>query len=197
MILWTSFHVNISIQADLVLVHFALLCFTDTNIYVYIECLWQPCINQVYWHHYPTAFIHMASLVILANFQALHQQKCLWVNENLDDVMIFLAICPVLSRSVMSDSLRPMDHSPPGSSVHGNSPGKSTGLSCLVLLQGIFLTQGSSPGPPHWRRILYHCNHQQESILNGSLKPFLNIEQKIHDVDEDFSIFSLIKHWFF
>ena len=109
----------------------------------------------------------------------------------------FLAICPVLSRSVTSNSLRPVDHSPPGSPVHGNSPGKSTGLSCLVLLQGIFLTQGSSPGPPHWSWILYHCNHQQESILNGSLKPFLNIEQKIHDVDEDFSIFSLIKHWFF
>ena len=35
-----------------------------------------------------------------------------------------------------------MDCSPPGSSVHGNSPGKNTGVGCHALLQGIFLTQG-------------------------------------------------------
>ena len=39
----------------------------------------------------------------------------------------------------------PMDCSPPGSSVHGNSPGKNTGVGCHALLQGIFLTQGSNP----------------------------------------------------
>ena len=36
----------------------------------------------------------------------------------------------------------PMDCSPPGSSVHGDSPGKNTGVGCHFLLQGIFLTQG-------------------------------------------------------
>ena len=35
-----------------------------------------------------------------------------------------------------------MDCSPPASSVHGDSPGKNTGVGCHVLLQGIFLTQG-------------------------------------------------------
>ena len=39
----------------------------------------------------------------------------------------------------------PMDHSLPGSSVHGDSPGKNTGMGCLFLLQGIFLTQGPNP----------------------------------------------------
>ena len=39
----------------------------------------------------------------------------------------------------------PMDHSPPGSSVHGASPGKNTGVGCHALLQGIFPTQGSIP----------------------------------------------------
>ena len=34
--------------------------------------------------------------------------------------------------------------SPPGSSVHGDSPGKNTGVGCHVLLQGIFLIQGSN-----------------------------------------------------
>ena len=38
-----------------------------------------------------------------------------------------------------------MDCSPPGSSVHGDSPGKNTGMGCYFLLQGIFLTQRSNP----------------------------------------------------
>ena len=38
----------------------------------------------------------------------------------------------------------PMDCSPPGSSVHGDSPGKNTGVGCHFLLQGIFLTRGSN-----------------------------------------------------
>ena len=40
----------------------------------------------------------------------------------------------------------PMECSPPGSSVHGDSPGKNTGVGCHALLQGIFPTQGSNPG---------------------------------------------------
>ena len=38
-----------------------------------------------------------------------------------------------------------MDCSPPGSSsVHGDAPGKNTGVSCHALLQGIFPTQVSN-----------------------------------------------------
>ena len=44
----------------------------------------------------------------------------------------------VVSRSVVSDSLRPHECSPPGSSVHGESPGKNTGGGHHALLQGIF-----------------------------------------------------------
>ena len=40
--------------------------------------------------------------------------------------------CAVLSRSVVSNSLRPL----PGSSVHGDSPSKNTGEGCSGLLQG-------------------------------------------------------------
>ena len=54
----------------------------------------------------------------------------------------------------------PLDCSPPGSSVHGDSPGKHTGVACHALLQGIFPTQGSNPGLPHCRQILYHLSHQ-------------------------------------
>ena len=54
----------------------------------------------------------------------------------------------------------PMDCSPPGSSVHGASPGKNTGVGCHALLQGIFPTQRWNPGLPHCRLILYHLSHQ-------------------------------------
>ena len=41
-----------------------------------------------------------------------------------------------------------------------NSPGQTTGVGSCSLLQGIFPTQGSSPGLPHCRRILYQLSHQ-------------------------------------
>ena len=53
----------------------------------------------------------------------------------------------------------PMDCSLPGSSVHGDSPGKNTGTGLHALLQGIFPTQGSNPGVPHCRWILYRLSH--------------------------------------
>ena len=53
-----------------------------------------------------------------------------------------------------------MDCSPPGSSVHGVSPGKNTGVGCHALLQGIVPTQGSNPGLLHCRWIRYHLSHQ-------------------------------------
>ena len=49
----------------------------------------------------------------------------------------------------------PIDCSPPGSSVHGGSPGKNTGVGCHALLQGIFPTQRSNP-------CLLHLLHWQE-----------------------------------
>ena len=53
----------------------------------------------------------------------------------------------------------PMDHSPPGSSVLGDSSGKNTKVGCHSLLQGIFPTQGSNLGLRHCRRILYQLSH--------------------------------------
>ena len=52
-----------------------------------------------------------------------------------------------------------MDGSPPGSSVHGDSPGKNTGVGCHALLpQGIFPTQGLNPGLQYRRQILHHLS---------------------------------------
>ena len=54
----------------------------------------------------------------------------------------------------------PMDGSLPGFSVHGDSPGKNTGVGCHALLQEIFTVQGSNSGFPHCWQILYHLSHQ-------------------------------------
>ena len=73
----------------------------------------------------------------------------------------FRSHCTVLSHSVVLVSLWPHGLcSLPGSSVHGDSPGKNTGVGCHALLQGIFPAQGSNPGLPHCRQILYRLSHQ-------------------------------------
>ena len=59
------------------------------------------------------------------------------------------------SRSVVSNSLRPHGLYSPW-----NSPGHNTGVGSLSLLQGIFSTQGSNPGLPHCRWIIYQLNHK-------------------------------------
>ena len=41
------------------------------------------------------------------------------------------------------------------------NPGKNTGVGTLSLLQGIFPTQGSNPGLPHYRGILYQLGHKE------------------------------------
>ena len=59
------------------------------------------------------------------------------------------------SHSVLSYSLLPHGgHSP------WNSPGQSTGMGSLSLLQGIFPTQGLNPGLPHCRWTLYPLSHK-------------------------------------
>ena len=50
----------------------------------------------------------------------------------------------------MSDSLQPHELYSPW-----NSLGQNTGVGSLSLLQGIFPIQGSNPGLPHCRWILY------------------------------------------
>ena len=60
----------------------------------------------------------------------------------------------------MSNSLRPHGLYPTTLLCLCDFPGKSTGVGCHFLLQGIFPTQGSNPGLPHCRQMLYHLSHQ-------------------------------------
>ena len=66
-------------------------------------------------------------------------------------------LCPTLSD--------PLDCSPPGSSVHGDSPDKNTGVGCHALLQGIFPILGSNPDLLHCRQILYQLSHQGSPLV--------------------------------
>ena len=67
----------------------------------------------------------------------------------------------------------PMDCSPTGSSVHGDSPGKSTGVGCHALLQGIFPTRGLNPDLSHCRWILYQLSYQgSPGMLAWAAYPF-------------------------
>ena len=68
-------------------------------------------------------------------------------------------MCVKLLQSCLTLS-DPMYHCPPGSSVHGDSLGKNTGVGCHALLHGIFLTQGSNQRLLHCRLILYQLSHQ-------------------------------------
>ena len=52
----------------------------------------------------------------------------------------------------------PIDCSPPGISVHGDSRGQNTGVGYHFLLQGNFPTQALNPGLLHCRQILYQLS---------------------------------------
>ena len=53
----------------------------------------------------------------------------------------------------------PMDYT-----AHGILQGQNTRVGCSSLLQGIFPTQGSNPGPPHCKLILYQLSHQKSPM---------------------------------
>ena len=96
------------------------------------------------------------------------------------------AVCPMLSHSVMSHSLQPHGLQPTGSSIHGDSPGKCTGVCCHAFLLGIFPTQGWNPGLPHCRQILYRLSSPGRPYWTSqsNLRPFhkvsLLLERVLH-----------------
>ena len=58
-----------------------------------------------------------------------------------------------------------------------NSPGKSTGVGCHFLLQGIFPTQRSNLGLRHCGQILYHLSHQGSTLFP---QKYIAIKKKKH-----------------
>ena len=86
---------------------------------------------------------------------------CVLVRVSAQPLQSYLTLC------------NPIYHSVPGSSVHGDSPGKNTGVGCHAPLQGIFLTQGWNP---HLSSLL----HWQEGSL--PLEPPGQLSQSVSSV---------------
>ena len=79
----------------------------------------------------------------------------------------------LLADSLMSETLGLDSLQPHRLYSLWNSPGQNTGVGRLSLLQGIFPTQGSNPGLPHCKKILYQLSHQGSlTILEWVAYPF-------------------------
>ena len=81
-----------------------------------------------------------------AGFYYISTPWGLWTNrfsENTEDNLKQIAWCV---SSVVSDSVPPHGPYPAGLLCPWDFPGKSTGVGCHFLLQGIFPTQGSNLG---------------------------------------------------
>ena len=89
-------------------------------------------------------------LYVIASLKSFHSNVLCLVTQS----------CPTLCD--------PMYCSPPGSSVHGDSPGKNTGVGCHALLQGDLPNPGIEPRSPALQQILYCLSHHgSPRILTG------------------------------
>ena len=84
-------------------------------------------------------------------------------------------------RSVVSDSLWPHELSPTRLLSPWNFSGKSTGVGCHFLLQGIFLTQGSNWGLPDCGQMLYYLSHQGSSEPSTNSVTYLRKKTRVAD----------------
>ena len=78
-----------------------------------------------------------------------------------------------VSRSALSDSLRPHGLQPARFCCPWDSSGKHTGVGSHSLLQGIFSTQRLNPGLLRCRQILYHLSHPRVLVLFTQSHPTL------------------------
>ena len=74
----------------------------------------------------------------------------------------FISLLWSESHLVVFDALQPHGLYSPW-----NSADQNTGVGSFSLLQGIFPTQGSNPGFPHWRPILYQLSHKESIIMSS------------------------------
>ena len=73
--------------------------------------------------------------------------KPIYISSILFRLRLWVAILCLVAQSCPT-FCDPMNGSPPGSFVQGDSPGKNTGVGCHAFLQGIFPTQGLEPRSP-------------------------------------------------
>ena len=127
------------------------------------HCLTQENILFYYYYFWP----HHRVCGSLVSLPGLNPDPWQWKRQVLTTGVLYLVVQLCLTL------WNPMDCSPSGTSVRGDSPGLNTGVNSLSLLQGLFPTQVWNLGLPHCRQILYHLSHQQSPrILEGVAYPF-------------------------
>ena len=105
----------------------------------------------------------------------------------------------------LSDSLWPCGLQPTRLLCPWDSPGKSTGVGCHFLLQGIFPIQESNPGLPHCGQTVYRLIHQEVTYISKlrlihigkiEVKLFSDVEDILEDVEDIVDVFSddIISH---
>ena len=109
-------------------------------------------VNSIAYHQTSRAFITFCCYILF--FFVVEKQS-------LQTLALYLV---TQSSATLCD---PMDSSPPGSSVHGDFPGKNTGVGCHAFLQGIFPTQGSNPGFLRCRRILHQGSPNVQPLFES------------------------------
>ena len=82
----------------------------------------------------------------------------------------------------MSNSLQP----------YGIPQAQNTGVGSLSLLQGIFPTQGSNPGLPHRRQILYQLSYQRSPITKNTTQQ--NSDSDLTEKSKAFQTSKRIQH---
>ena len=105
-------------------------------------CLVNPMDRETWWATVHGVTKSQTWLSNWAGMQATWSRQKFWIKGERVKVT---QSCPTLCN--------PMD-------CPWNSPGQNAGVGSLSLLQGIVPTQGSNPGLPHCRWILYQLNHQ-------------------------------------
>ena len=114
---------------------------------------WMPLSASVFPRHVP--WLRVSPSLTLQGHHLLDESSLylpLTASANTLPPNVVTFTCMLSAQSLQScpTLCDPMDHSQPGSSVHGDSPAKNTEVGCHAFLQVIFPTQGSNPG-------LWHC----------------------------------------
>ena len=137
------------------------------------NCLWDAIINR------SDSIAHQRKGTITIIIDTLHGVATTWNSAFTDSSPCLWTRLCLVSQSCLT-LCDPMDCGPPGSSVHGDSPGKNTGMGCHFLLQGIFPTRGLNPGLPCCRQILYSLSHQGSPLwLVGGRRMWLVLANKL------------------
>ena len=125
--------------------------------------------RQEYWRGLPSSFpgdlpnpgIKPVSSALQADsYHLSYQGSPIYIVRSLEYLLYLNKIkwSKVKVNSVISNCLQPKE----------SPPGRNTGVGSLSLLQRIFPNQGSNPGLPHCRQILYQLSHKGSSrILTG------------------------------